>query len=122
MVVLAEDDNGNDIVMIDPAGVYLEEAVDQADFRILGQLRMQKFGFDLVQNGDGDGKNHLIYRRREVKIPLGQDSGILTLATKALTLEPDEREPGKSCGQNAEGTQRGWGSLSASHEVFSRPE
>ena len=52
MVVLAEDDNGKDIVMIDPAGVYLGEAVDQADFRILGQLRMQKFGFDLVQNGE----------------------------------------------------------------------
>ncbi len=92
MVVLAEDDKGNEIVLIDPAGVYLEEAVDQADFRILGQLRMQKFGFDLVQNGDGDGMNHLIYKRGEVKIPLGQDSGILTLATKALTLEPDERE------------------------------
>ena len=53
---------------------------------------MQKFGFDLVQNGDGDGKNHLIYRRGEVKTPLGQDSGILTLATKALMLEPDEKE------------------------------
>jgi hypothetical protein len=92
MVVLAEDDKGNEVVLIDPAGVYLEEAVDQADFRILGQLRMQKFGFDLVQNGDGDGKNHLIYKRGEVKIPLGQDSGILTLATKAMALEPDERE------------------------------
>ncbi len=27
MVVLAEDDKGNKIVLIDPAGVYLEEAV-----------------------------------------------------------------------------------------------
>ncbi len=91
MVVLAEDDKGNEIAQIDPAGVYLEEAVDQADFRILGQLRMQKFRFDIVQNGDGDGKNHLIYKRGEAKIPLGQDSGILTLATKVLTLEPEER-------------------------------
>ncbi len=40
MVVLTEDDKWNEIVLIDPAGVYLEEAVDQADFRILGQLRM----------------------------------------------------------------------------------
>ncbi len=28
MVVLAEDDKGNEVVLIDPAGVYLEEAVD----------------------------------------------------------------------------------------------
>ena len=27
-----------------------------------------------------------------MKIPLGQDSGILTLATKTLTLEPDKKE------------------------------
>ncbi len=26
-----------------------------------------------------------------MKIPLGQDSGILTLATKVLTLEPEEK-------------------------------
>ena len=62
MIVLAEDEGGGEIVLIDPAGVYLDEAVDQADFRILGQLRMQKFGFDLVQNGNRDGKRHLIYK------------------------------------------------------------
>jgi hypothetical protein len=59
MIVLAEDEGGGEIMLIDPAGVYLAEAVDQADFRILGQLRMQKFGFDLVQNGDRDGKKSL---------------------------------------------------------------
>jgi hypothetical protein len=91
MIVLAEDDGGGEIVLIDPAGVYQAEAVDQADFRILGQLRMQKFGFDLVQNGDRDGKNHLLYKDRMVKIPLGEDSGILTLKTKSLLLQPEER-------------------------------
>jgi hypothetical protein len=91
MIVLAEDESGGEIVLIDPAGVYLEEAVDQADFRILGQLRMQKFGFDLVQNGDRDGKSHLIYKEGMVKIPLGEDSGILTLKTKTLLLQPEER-------------------------------
>ena len=52
---------------------------------------MQKFGFDLVQNGDRDGKNHLIYKDGMVKIPLGEDSGILTLKTKTLLLQPEER-------------------------------
>jgi hypothetical protein len=91
MVVLAEDINGNEIVLIDPAGVYLSEAVDQAHFRILGQLRLKSFGFDLVQNGDGDGKDHLMYKRDVAKIPLGAESGILTLATKPLELDPEEK-------------------------------
>jgi hypothetical protein len=69
MVVLAEDESGGEIVVIDPVGVYLVEAVNQADFRILGQLRMQKFGFDQVQNGDRVGKNHLLYKEGMVKIP-----------------------------------------------------
>ncbi len=91
MIVLAEDEGGGEIVLIDPAGVYLEEAVDQADFRILGQLRMQKFGFDLVQNGNRDGKSHLIYKEGMVKIPLGEESGILTLKTKELLLHSAEK-------------------------------
>jgi hypothetical protein len=52
---------------------------------------MRKFGFDLVQNGDRDGKNHLIYKDGMAKIPLGEDSGILTLKTKSLLLQPEER-------------------------------
>jgi hypothetical protein len=55
MVVMAEDVNGKEIVLVDPAGVYLSEAIDQAHFRILGQLRLKSFGFDLVRNGDDDG-------------------------------------------------------------------
>jgi hypothetical protein len=92
MVVLAEDVNGNEIVLIDPAGVYLSEAVDQAHFRILGQLRLKSFGFDLVQNGVGDGKAHLIYKQNVAKIPLGAEAGVLTLATKPLDLSPGERK------------------------------
>jgi hypothetical protein len=91
MAVMAEDINGKEIVLIDPAGVYLSEAVDQAHFRILGQLRLKSFGFDLVQNGDGDGLDHLMYKRDVAKIPLGAESGILTLATKPLDLDPEER-------------------------------
>jgi hypothetical protein len=90
MVVLAKDDKGNEIVLIDPAGVYLAEAVDQAHFRIFGQLRLKSFGFDLVQNGDGDGMDHLIYKKL-MRIPLGAESGILTLATMPLDLDPEDR-------------------------------
>ncbi len=92
MVVLAKDDKGEEIVLVDPAGVYLAEAVDQAHFRILGQQRLKKFGFDLVQNGDRDGKDHLIYKEGRMKIPLGEESGILTLVTKPLDLDPEERK------------------------------
>jgi hypothetical protein len=52
---------------------------------------MQKFGFDLVQNGNRDGKSHLIYKEGMVKILLGEESGILTLKTKELILLPEER-------------------------------
>ncbi len=52
---------------------------------------MQKFGFDLVQNGNRDGKSHLIYKEGMVKILLGEESGILTLRTKELLLLPEER-------------------------------
>jgi hypothetical protein len=92
MAVLAADDQGREIVLIDPAGVYLAETVDQANFRIFGQQRLKRFGFDLVQNGDRDGKDHLIYKGDKVRIPLGEESGILTLATKALDLDPEERK------------------------------
>ncbi len=91
IVVLAEDDKGKEIVLIDPAGVYLAEAVDQAHFWILGQQRLKSFGFDLGQNGDGDGKDRLMYKRDVAKIPLGEESGILTLVTKPLDLDLEER-------------------------------
>jgi hypothetical protein len=91
MVTLSEDEEGKDILIIDPSGVYLSESVDQADFRIFGQQRLKRFGFNLVQNGDADGRDHLIYRGGLVKkMPLQEDSGILTLPTKPLDLDPDE--------------------------------
>ena len=92
MAVLAEDDYGREIILVDPAGVYLAEAVDQANFRILGQQRLKRFGFDLVQNGNRDGKDHLVYKGGRVRIPLGEESGILTLATKPMALDPEERK------------------------------
>jgi hypothetical protein len=50
--------------------------------------------FNLVRGGnDGnrDGKSHLIYKEGMVKILLGEESGILTLKTKELILLPEER-------------------------------
>ena len=91
MAVLAADEYGREIVLVDPAGVYLAEAVDQANFRILGQQRLKRFGFDLVQNGNRDGKDHLVYKGGKVRIPLGEESGILTLATKPMALDGSGR-------------------------------
>ncbi len=65
---------------------------------------MKRFGFDLVQNGDRDGKDHLIYKGGKVRIPLGEESGILILATKALDLDPEER---KSLDEVVDGLLRG---------------
>jgi hypothetical protein len=41
-VVRAKDSEGNDLVVFDPAGVYLESGAnegDQARFRIFGQMK-----------------------------------------------------------------------------------
>ena len=44
-----------------------------------------------MQNGNRDGKSHLIYKEGMVKILLGEESGILTLKIKELLLHPEER-------------------------------
>ena len=48
MVVQAKDSNGNDILVFDPSGVYLDQAEQddsQARFRIFGQSRLKRAGF-----------------------------------------------------------------------------
>jgi hypothetical protein len=93
MVVLAENESGGAIVLIDPAGVYLAEAVNQADILPDPQTAPdEKVWLRSVQNGDRDGRNHLIYKEGMVKIPLGENSGILTLKTKTLVLRAEERQ------------------------------
>ena len=82
MVVQAHDENGNEVLVIDPSGVYLAGSTNQAEFRIFGQQRLKKFGFNLVQDGEGNGVDHLVYKGGVIKIPLKEESGILTLATK----------------------------------------
>jgi hypothetical protein len=70
MVVKARDDQGFDVLLIDPSGVFLADAANQAGFCIFGQQRLKKFGFNLVQDGDSNGVDHLVYKGGVVKIPL----------------------------------------------------
>ncbi len=72
--------------MVDPSGVYLDKE-SSSQLRILGQQRMKRFGFDLVQNKSGDGKDFLVHRQRgnnyltQTNIPLVTQNGILLLPT-----------------------------------------
>ena len=92
MVVQAHDEKGNEVLVIDPSGVYLTESPNQAEFRIFGQQRLKKFGFNLVQDGDGNGVDHLLYKGGVIKIPLRQESGILTMAMTLLELDKGNKE------------------------------
>jgi hypothetical protein len=86
LVVCMQDENKTMLYMIDPAGVYLDEA-SSSNLRILGQQRMKKFGFDLVQNKNGDGQDFLVHRSRSddylnvTHIPLITRDGILLMKT-----------------------------------------
>jgi hypothetical protein len=60
MVVSSLDEFGNQVFMVDPTGVPVRSSASQARMRILGQLRMNKFGFNHVQDYSS-GSDHLIY-------------------------------------------------------------
>ena len=97
MLISALDDNGRQIYLIDPAGVYLEQSAS-IKLRILGQQRMKSFGFNLVQNKDGDGRDFLVYRSVGTRndnvtcIPLTTLEGILMLETTRLKFTAKQRE------------------------------
>jgi hypothetical protein len=61
MVVAGRDKEGKEILIYDPAAVYLEEEDVQADFRIFGQQRLKAFGFNLVQQDESQGGDVLNY-------------------------------------------------------------
>jgi hypothetical protein len=88
MVVKTLDDEGNEVVMYDPSAVYLKEAVNQAGFRIFGQQRLKRFGFNLQQNDHQHGGDILNYKNGMKTIPLETNGGILTLKTVPLELSP----------------------------------
>jgi hypothetical protein len=70
MVVKALDQGGNIVVIFDPSAVYLKEAVNRAGFRIFGQQRLKRFGFNLQQNDQQHGGDILNYNNGLKTIPL----------------------------------------------------
>ncbi len=45
-----------------------------------------------MQDGDGNGVDHLVYIGGAIKIPLKEEFGILTLATTPLQLDKGDKE------------------------------
>ncbi len=88
MVVEVLDHDGKKVVMFDPSGVYLNDAVNQAGFRIFGQQRLKRFGFNLQQNDIQHGGDIMNYHNGLKTIPLQTSGGILTLQTIPLDLSP----------------------------------
>jgi hypothetical protein len=83
MVVRAKDDKGNDLIIFDPAGVYL-------DCTVPGQQKLKEAGLNLVQDKHGDGTDYLCYRKGELEIPLETTRGILTLKTEEMNLTAEQ--------------------------------
>jgi hypothetical protein len=93
LVVRAKDSEGNDLVVFDPAGVYLDCGAsegDQARFRIFGQMKLKDAGLSLVQDKRGDGTDYLCYRGEELEIPLESSDGILTLRAGEANLTKEQ--------------------------------
>ena len=89
MLIKAIDTNGNEVFVVDPAGVYLVSSGSQARLRILGQQRMKAFGLYLQQNKFGDGEDYLVFMHSRM-FNLATKRGILLL--KTLQIEQHERE------------------------------
>ncbi len=93
MVVRAVDDEGNDLVVFDPAGVFLD--VDEANnhqqrFRIFGQQKLKEAGLSLHQDKRGNGIGYLTYNGGKFDIPLETNHGIVTLRTTKLALTKEQ--------------------------------
>ncbi len=74
------DSKGNKVFMWNPAGVLIKGGKNQVRMRILGQQRMKRFGFNVVQEYSSK-KDHLIYRDK-INIPLTENNGILMVQTQ----------------------------------------
>ncbi len=73
MVVCAVDDEGNDLVVFGPAGVFLnvdEGSSHQQRFRIFGQQKLKEAGLSLHQDKRGNGVDYLTYKGGKLDIPL----------------------------------------------------
>ncbi len=97
MLISALDYQGRIVYMVDPLGVYLPK-LSSVQLRILGQKRMKSFGFNLVQDLNGDGRDYLVYkpsggRNRNISmIPLTTKDGILMLKTKQLNFNHKHKD------------------------------
>jgi hypothetical protein len=91
MVVQGKDEDGNDVLLFDPKGVYLESNREQADFRIFGQQRMKSFGFYLVQRDVSEGGDRLVHQNGKI-LPLITNGGILAMKSFPLTLSTEQLE------------------------------
>ena len=83
MVVKAVDTDGNEVVLIDPAGV---SSTVQARLRIFGQQRLKSFGFYLQQNKFGDMEDYLVYKDSRM-FRMETVRGILLLKTTPVNSE-----------------------------------
>ena len=95
MVVQAKDSNGNDVLVFDPSGVYLDQAeldATQARFRIFGQSRLKRAGLKIHQDKYDDGQDYLVYKRGQMEIPTETIDDIVALKTTPLDLSKDQRE------------------------------
>jgi hypothetical protein len=94
--VATKDEHGTLLYMIDPAGVFLDKA-SSSQLRILGQQRMKKFGFGLVQNKNGDGQDFLVYRsksdqfQKATNLPLITKDGILLMKTWEVNFTEQQK-------------------------------
>ena len=104
MVISSKDKEGNEILIYDPAAVYLQGGEDQADFRIFGQQRLKAFGFNLRQQCESQGGDILCYNNGQRIVPLITDSGILALQTYPRLLSNEQIvEVEDTIGQSLEG-------------------
>jgi hypothetical protein len=86
MMVKAVDSNGNEVILIDPAGVYIVSSTVQARLRIFGQQRLKSFGFYLQQNKFGDMEDYLVYKDLRM-FKMATVRGILLLKTMKINSE-----------------------------------
>jgi hypothetical protein len=85
MVVKMTTTKNETLFMIDPMGVYVENEVDEADFRIYGQQRMKLLGCYIQQCYKGGDTDMLLCKTMDVEISLTTENGILAAKTEMLT-------------------------------------
>ncbi len=88
MMISTMDENGNQVLMLDPAGVYVKGSEKQSRMRILGQQRMNEFGYNIVQ--DYKSKSSDLIYRDIITIPLRKVNGILMVKTVPWGLNKEQ--------------------------------